>query len=64
MISNLSAQQLRQAASIKDQIDALQTELGKLLGEKAEMTQVSKGRKGMSASARAKNRSCAESEMG
>jgi hypothetical protein len=55
MISNLSAQQLRRAASIKDQIDALQTELEKLLDENPKMAQVApKGRRTMSASARAK----------
>jgi hypothetical protein len=31
-ISNLSAQQLRQAASIKDQIQSLENQLAKLLG--------------------------------
>jgi CelD/BcsL family acetyltransferase involved in cellulose biosynthesis len=55
MISNLSAQQLRQAASIKDRIDALQTELEKLFGESTKLAQEApKGRREMSASARAK----------
>jgi len=55
MISNLSAQQLRQAASIKDQIDALQIEFEKLLGESIKIAQAApKGRRTMSAAARAK----------
>jgi hypothetical protein len=52
MISNLSAGQLRRAASIKDQIDGLQTELDRLLGSTANSN--STGKRTMSASARAK----------
>jgi hypothetical protein len=55
MIANLTAGQLRRAASIKDQIDALQTELEKLLGESTKLARVvPSGRRTMSASARAK----------
>jgi hypothetical protein len=55
MISNLSAQQLRQAASIKDRIDELQTELENLLGESTPaVAAVGSVRRKMSASARAK----------
>jgi hypothetical protein len=53
MISNLSAEQLRRAATVKDQIDSLQTELDRLLGSsdgKAAPT----GKRVMSASARAR----------
>jgi hypothetical protein len=49
--SSLSAQQLRRAAAIKEQIDALQSELGKILGGASES---GNGRRTMSASARAR----------
>ena len=51
MISNLSAEQLRRAASIKDQIDGLQTELDRLLGSGSSRLT---GKRTMNASARAK----------
>src|SRR5947209_7193589 len=54
MISNLSAQQLRQAASIKDKIDELQTELERLLGSSTSAPSTGKRTWKMSASARAK----------
>ena len=50
-ISSLSAVQLRRAAAIKEQIDALENELGKLLGGAAGS---GNGRRVMSASARAR----------
>ena len=53
MISNLSAEQFRRAATIKDQIDSLQSELDRLLGSSSSTTSGS-GRRTMSASARAK----------
>jgi hypothetical protein len=53
MISNLSAQQLRRAASIKDQIDGLQTELDRLLGSSNGKIAPT-GKRTMSASARAR----------
>jgi len=52
-ISSLSAQQLRRAAAIKDQIDALENELGKILGGGG-ATPASNGKRTMSVSARAK----------
>jgi len=52
-INSLSAQQLRRAAAIKEQIDALQSELGKILGD-GEAAPVANGRRTMSASARAR----------
>ena len=52
-ISSLSAQQLRRAAAIKEQIDALESELGKLLGGGGS-AQATNGRRTMSASARAR----------
>jgi hypothetical protein len=53
MISNLSAEQLRRAATIKDKIDRLQTELDRLLGSSNEKgTQT--GKRGMSAAGRAR----------
>lgn len=51
MISNLSAEQLRRAASIKDEIESLQTELNGLLGSSASTTPT--GRKGMSVAGKA-----------
>ena len=54
-ISSLSAQQLRRAATIKEQIDALESELGKILGGGgATQTTTTNGRRTMSASARAR----------
>jgi len=53
MISNLSAQQLRKAATIKDKIDGLQTELERLLGSSNSQA-ASTGKRTMSASARAR----------
>jgi len=52
MIESLSAQELRRAATIKERIDSLQEELGRLLG--SPMSPGSKGRRTMSATARAK----------
>ena len=52
-ISGLSAQQLRRAAAIKEQIDELESELGKILGGGG-ATQAVNGRRTMSASARAR----------
>lgn len=51
MISNLSAEQFRRAATIKDQIDSLRSELDRLLGSAVGS---GSGRRKMSASARAK----------
>ena len=50
-ISNLSADQLRRAAAIKEQIDALENELGRILGGAAGS---GSGKRVMSASARAR----------
>jgi hypothetical protein len=52
-INSLSAQQLRRAAAIKEQIDTLQNELGKILGGNG-ATQVASGKRIMSAGARAR----------
>jgi hypothetical protein len=52
-ISSLSAQQLRRAAAIKEQIDALENELGKILGGGG-ATPAANGKRTMSASARAR----------
>jgi hypothetical protein len=52
-INSLSAQQLRRAAAIKDQIDTLENELGKILGGGG-ATQLQNGKRTMSASARAR----------
>jgi hypothetical protein len=52
-ISSLSAQQLRRAAAIKEKIDALEGELGKILGGGG-TTAASNGKRTMSASARAR----------
>jgi len=51
--SSLSAQQLRRAAAIKDQIDTLENELGKILGGGG-ATAAANGKRTMSASARAR----------
>ena len=54
-ISSLSAQQLRRAAAIKEQIDALENELGKILGGAAGSSSgAGTGKRVMSASARAR----------
>jgi hypothetical protein len=52
-INSLSAQQLRRAAAIKDQIDTLESELGKILGRNG-VTQTAPGKRTMSAGARAR----------
>jgi hypothetical protein len=52
-ISSLTAAQLRRAAAIKEQIDTLESELGKILGGVAEAGSGS-GHRGMSASGRAR----------
>lgn len=52
MISNLSAEQLRRAASLKDQIESLQSELDSLLGSSAATTSTGKG--GMSVAGKAR----------
>jgi hypothetical protein len=60
-IENLSAKQLRQAATLKDRIDSLQSELSKLLGGTEvgngmvpEVTDGRKKKRKMSAAAKAK----------
>jgi len=50
-INSLSAQQLRRAASIKEQIDTLENELGNILGG---TSGTGSGKRTMSASARAR----------
>jgi hypothetical protein len=52
-ISSLSAQQFRRAAAIKEQIDALEGELAKILGGGGSV-QATNGKRTMSASARAR----------
>ena|SRR5579862_8581308 len=52
-ISSLSAEQLRRAAAIKDQIDNLESELGKILGGSTAAVKAG-GKRTMSASARAR----------
>jgi hypothetical protein len=52
-ISSLSAQQLRRAAAIKEQIDTLESELGKILGGNS-VAKVASGKRTMSASGRAR----------
>lgn len=54
MIQNLSSAQLRKAATIKDKIDALQTELDKLLGGTEVKPVAVQKKRTMSASAKAK----------
>jgi ElaB/YqjD/DUF883 family membrane-anchored ribosome-binding protein len=56
MIEHLSANQLRRAAKIKDKIDALQSELDKILGSSAPAAKgpVPRKRRRMSAAAKAK----------
>jgi|SRR5215469_3972080 len=53
-INNVSAEQLRRAAAIKDQIDALESELGRILGGDGSAGRAASGRRTMSASARAR----------
>ena len=55
-INDLSVQQLRQAANLKEQIEALEKELSQLLGSTAETVAVKipKKKGGMSAAGRAK----------
>jgi len=55
-IINLSAQQLRRAAAIKEQIQSLENELGRLLGSSTETAVVAapKKRRKMSAAGRAR----------
>lgn len=52
MNSDVSAEQLRRAASIKDEIESLQTELDRLLGSSGPTTRT--GKRGMSAAGRAR----------
>jgi hypothetical protein len=52
MISNLSAEQLRKAAEIKEQIDSLQTELNRLIGIASDPRAT--GKQTMSAAAKAR----------
>jgi len=58
MTPNISAQDLRRAATIKDEIESLQSELSKILngggGRAGNATGGGKGRRKMSASAKAK----------
>jgi hypothetical protein len=55
-IINLSAQQLRRAAAIKEQIQSLENELGRIFGSSAEPVGVAapKKRRKMSAAGRAR----------
>ena len=55
-ITNLSAQQLRRAADIKDKIQSLENELGRILGSSTKPVAViaPKTRRKMSAAGRAK----------
>jgi hypothetical protein len=55
-IINLSAQQLRRAATIKEQIQSLESELGRILGSPTKPVAVAapKKRRKMSAAGRAK----------
>jgi hypothetical protein len=56
LIINLSAQQLRRAAAIKEQIQSLENELGRILGSSTKPVAVAapKKRRKMSAAGRAK----------
>ncbi len=56
LINNLSVTQLRQAANLKEKIEALEKELNQVLGLTATTTagEVSKKKVGMSAAAKAK----------
>jgi hypothetical protein len=53
-LANLSAQQLRRAAGIKDKIDKLQNELNRIFGATVENQKAPRKRRKMSAAARAK----------
>jgi hypothetical protein len=55
-INNLSVQQLRQAANLKEQIEALEKELSQLLGSTAKLVAINAPKKkgGMSAAGKAK----------
>jgi len=55
-IINLSAQQLRRAAAIKEQIQSLENELGRIVGSSTKAVAVAapKKRRNMSAAGRAK----------
>jgi hypothetical protein len=53
-LANLSAQQLRRAAGIKDKINSLQNELNRIFGVTDENQKVPRKRRKMSAAARAK----------
>lgn len=53
-INSLSAEQLRRAAAIKDQIDTLENELGRILDGHSGKGRTAGGRRTMSASARAR----------
>jgi hypothetical protein len=53
-INSLSAEQLRRAAAIKDQIDTLENELGRILDGRGSKGRTPGGRRTMSASARAR----------
>ncbi len=53
-LANLSAQQLRRAAGIKDKIDKLQNELNRILGATVGNQKVPRKKRKMSAAARAK----------
>ena len=52
-ITNLTAQQLRRAANVKEKIDALQNEFNEILGTSAEHAAASPKRRKMSAAGRA-----------
>jgi hypothetical protein len=56
LITNLSAQQLRRAADIKDKIESLQNELNQILGSSTEAVAIvaPKKRRKMSAAGRAR----------
>jgi hypothetical protein len=53
-ISNLTSNQLRKAADLKDKIDGLQTELNNLIGQETSPAQPRKRKRKMNATARAK----------
>jgi hypothetical protein len=51
---NITAQDLRRAADLQEQIETLQSELSALLGETAQQPPVASGRRQMSAAGRAR----------
>ena len=53
-ITNLSAQQLRQAADLKEKISALENQLSQLLGSTTTVAKATKKKGGMSAAGKAK----------